>query len=147
MKLTELTPTPGTNKRTKRRGRGPSSGHGKTSCRGHNGQRQRASGRLRPGFEGGQMPLIRRIPKRGFTNRFKIVFQTVNLDNLDKFKEDSTVTSKELQEKGFIEQLDHPVKILGRGKISKKLTVKAQAFSKRALGEIKKIGGLAEIIK
>lgn len=147
MKLSELKPTAGTNKRTKRRGRGPSSGHGKTSCRGHKGQRARASGRLRPGFEGGQMPLIRRIPKRGFTNRFKVTFQVVNLDKLEKFKEDSVITPKELQEKGFIEQLNQPIKILGKGKLTKKLTVKVQAFSQSALEEIKKLGGLAEIIK
>lgn len=146
MELTDLT-SPGQNKKTKRRGRGPSSGHGKTSCRGHKGQRARSSGRLRPGFEGGQMPLIRRIPKRGFTNRFKIVSQVVNLNNLEKFKEDSLVTPQELQDKGFIKQLNYPVKVLGNGKLSKKLTVKAQAFSKSALESIKKSGGSAEIIK
>lgn len=147
MKLFELKAPRGSHKKRKRRGRGPSSGHGKTSCRGHKGQRARASGRLRPGFEGGQMPLIRRIPKRGFTNRFKVVFQVVNLKDLEKFKENSEITPKELQEKGFIKQLDQPVKILGEGKLTRKLTVKAHFFSQTALEEIKKAGGLAEIIK
>lgn len=147
MKLSELKSPFGAHQRRKRRGRGPSSGHGKTSCRGHNGQRARASGRLRPGFEGGQMPLIRRIPKRGFTNPFKVKFQIVNLGHLEKFKENSVVSPKELQEKGFIRQLNQPVKILGGGKLTKNLTIKAQAFSKSALEEIKKTGGLAEIIR
>lgn len=147
MKVAELKPAFGAHKKRKRRGRGSGSGHGKTSCRGHNGQRARASGRLRPGFEGGQMPLVRRIPKRGFTNRFKVKFQIVNLSNLEKFKENSVVNPIELQEKGFIRQLNQPVKVLGEGKLTKKLTIKAQAFSKSALEEIKKTGGLAEIIK
>ncbi len=147
MKIGELKAPIGANKRKKRRGRGPSSGHGKTSCRGHKGQRARSSGRLRPGFEGGQMPLVRRIPKRGFNNPFKVRFQVVNLENLGKFKEDSVVTPIELQEKGYIEQLNQPVKILGNGKLTKKLTIKAHAFSRTALEEIKKAGGLAEIIK
>lgn len=147
MNIDQLKATAGANRKKKRRGRGPSSGHGKTSCRGHKGQRARSSGRLRPGFEGGQMPLVRRIPKRGFNNPFKITFQIVNLENLEKFKQDSVITPKELQEKGYIEQLNQSVKILGKGKLTKKLTIKAHAFSNTALEGIKKAGGLAEVIK
>ncbi len=147
MKLSELKAPVAANRKKKRPGRGPGSGHGKTSCRGHKGQRARSSGRLRPGFEGGQMPLARRIPKRGFTNPLNIDFQLVNLRDLENFKDDSVITPNELEKEGLIKKLNQPVKILADGKLTKKLTIKAQAFSKTALVEIKKTGGLAEIIK
>ncbi len=148
MNLHELKPSRGSRKKTKRRGRGPGSGHGKTSCRGHKGLKARSGGGLRPGFEGGQMPLIRRIPKRGFNRPFKkIGFQVVNLDSLDKLKGLENIAPEELAQKGLIKSSQDPVKILGTGELSKSLTIKAHAFSKSAIKKIKKAGGTAEEIK
>jgi large subunit ribosomal protein L15 len=145
MKLSELrTKIP--RKRKKRVGRGHGSGHGKTSGRGHKGQKARSGNKLRIGFEGGQMPLIRRIPKRGFKNISSRKYQVVNLGALGKFKEDETVNPKALKEKGLIAKECEPVKILGEGNLNKPLKVHAQAFSKSAKEKIEKAGGELNII-
>ena len=135
----------GAHKKKKLLGRGPSSGHGKTSTRGSKGQTSRAGRHFYLGFEGGQSPLIRRMPKRGFTSQFKNEFQIVNLDDLNSLKE-AAVTLELLQTKGFINDKSKPVKVLGDGEIKHALTVQAHAFSKRAAEEIKKAGGKIEII-
>lgn len=145
MRLHDLKPPRGVNKRPKRVGRGGASGHGKTSCRGHKGQKARSGSKLRPGFEGGQMPLTRRLPKRGFTNIFKRRFQIIALEKLNRFKKDSKVTPAMLKEEGLIRNADLPVKILGDGKISKALSIQAQAASKQAKLKIEKAGGKIEI--
>lgn len=135
-------------KKKKRIGRGRGSGHGKTSCRGHRGQKCRSGGGVRPGFEGGQMPLIRRIPKRGFTSRLKIKYQIINIRTLDGLKE-PTVTPQKLKELKIVKNIDRGrgVKILGEGELSKPMTIRAQAFSRKAIEKIKKAGGKTEIIK
>jgi len=146
MKIHELHSPKGARKRRKQRGRGPGSGHGKTSCRGHKGLKARSGPNLRPGFEGGQMPLIRRIPKRGFRGRSKPVYQVVNLASLEKLKTTSTITPQNLAEAGLIKSADKRVKILGSGELSKSLTVTAHSFSKSAQEKIKKAGGVFEKI-
>ena len=133
-------------KRKKRRGRGIGSGHGKTSCRGHKGQKARSGGGVRPGFEGGQMPLSRRIPKRGFHSLFKKYYQLINLDQLERFDRDSAVTPDSLKELKVIKKIDQGIKILGRGELSKPLVVTAHAFSKSAKEKIEKAGGKVEVI-
>lgn len=145
--LNKLNMPPGANKRRKRKGRGPSSGHGKTSGRGHKGQRARSGRDFRPGFEGGQMPLMRRIPKRGFTSKFKRIFEIVNLKDLKKFKDNDTVSAKELKDLNLINTLRRPVKILGDGEIQKPLALKIDAISKSAREKIEKAGGKVELIK
>ncbi len=147
MKLGEIKVPQGAVKRRKIVGRGPGSGHGKTSTRGQKGQRSRSGAHIHVEFEGGQMPLIRRVPKRGFTNRFKKVSQVVNLSDLSSFKENSVVTPVELYKEGVIKDEKAAVKILGDGEISKAMTVKAQAFSTSAAEKIAKAGGKTEIIK
>jgi large subunit ribosomal protein L15 len=146
MKIHEL--RPGLNRKQKKRvGRGPGSGHGKTSCRGHKGQKARAGFELRASFEGGQMPLIRRIPKRGFVNKFRKVYQVVNLSWLNqKFEKDAIINPLALKEKGLISKIDVPVKILADGELEKALVIKAHGFSKRAKEEIEKKGGKTELI-
>ena len=136
-------------KKRKRIGRGRGSGHGKTSCRGHKGQKSRSGGGVRPGFEGGQMPLIRRLPKRGFTSRLKIKYQIINIRTLDGLKE-TTITPQKLKELKVIKNIDkhiRGIKILGEGELSRPMTVKAHAFSGKAIEKIKKAGGKTEIIK
>ena len=145
MYLHELKPPKGGRKRKKILGRGSGSGHGKTSGRGHNGQNARSGKGTRLGFEGGQMPLQRRIPKRGF-RRKKEVAQIVNLDILNKFKEGLTITPESLKLKGAIKNPKKMVKILGNGKISKPLIIKAHSFSKSAEAKIKEVGGKTELI-
>jgi large subunit ribosomal protein L15 len=140
MKLNELRPEPGSRHAPKRVGRGPGSGHGKTSCRGHNGQNARSGGGVKPGFEGGQLPLYRRVPKRGFTHAGKN-YAIINVGDLNKFTE--IVTSKELFEAGMIKNLKEKTKILGEGTLSKVLTIKADAFSESAKVKIEKAGGKA----
>jgi large subunit ribosomal protein L15 len=135
----------GSHKRRKILGRGSSSGHGKTSTRGSKGQTSRAGRDFYPGFEGGQTPLIRRIPKRGFTSIFKKEFQLVNLRDLGKIKE-PVVSPSLLEEMGLIKNKARPVKVLGDGEIKNPITVQANAFSKRAAEEIEKAGGKIEII-
>jgi len=146
MKLSELTPNVGSRHKKKRVGRGPGSGHGGTSCRGTKGQRSRSGGGVRLGFEGGQMPLIRRLPKRGFTSKFKEEYNIVNLRSLEeKFNDNEEVTPSILKEKGLIKK-DLPIKILGSGEVTKKLKVKVDALSVSAREKILKAGGTIEIL-
>lgn len=146
MKLHELSPAPGSVKERKRIGRGHGSGNGKTAGKGHKGQKARAGRGMRPGFEGGQMPLQRRIPKRGFVNIFRKEYATVNLSSLDVFKSGTVVDADKLIESGIIKKTLDGVKILGNGEIKKKLTVKATAFSESAKQKIEAAGGKAEVI-
>lgn len=147
MNLNELKPPRGAHKRRKIVGRGKGSGHGKTSCRGHNGQNARSGGGTRPGFEGGQMPLARRIPKRGFNVKRSLDYQVVNLKSLTRFKEASVITPEFLLEKGLIHDKFGLIKILGDGEVSKSLIIKAHSFSQAAAEKIKKAGGSVELIK
>jgi large subunit ribosomal protein L15 len=146
MKLSDLTPAPGASKKRKRVGRGDGSGHGKTSCRGHKGQGARSGGGTRPGFEGGQMPLQRRLPKRGFHNPFRIAPAIVNLDQLERFPDGSEVTPETMAERGLLRGKGRTVKVLGDGTLSKALTIKAHGFSAKAKEKIEAVGGKAELI-
>ena len=146
MKLHELKPAKGAVRNRKRLGRGTASGQGETSGRGANGQNARSGGGTRPGFEGGQMPLYRRLPKRGFTNIFKKVWSIVNIEDLNRFEEGVEITPAVLLESGLIKKLNEGVKILGNGVIEKKLTVKANQFTKSAKEKIEAAGGKAEVI-
>ncbi len=147
MKLHELTPAFGSTKEPKRIGRGHGSGNGKTAGKGHKGQKARAGRGMRPGFEGGQMPLQRRIPKRGFNNIFAEESVAINVAALNKFEDGAVVDAAALQEKGVIDKADVYVKVLGNGTVTKKLTVKLSAFSKSAIEKITKAGGNAEVIE
>ena len=146
MKLHELTYTKGARKSAKRLGRGIGSGTGKTAGKGEKGQKARSGGGTRLGFEGGQMPLYRRIPKRGFTNINTVKYAVVNLEELNAFEDGSVVTPTLLVEKGIVKKELGGVKILARGELSKKLTVKAHKFSQKASEAIVKLGGKAEVI-
>ncbi len=146
MKLSDLSPSQGSTRKRKRVGRGPGSGHGKTSCKGHKGQNSRSGGGTRVGFEGGQMPMQRRLPKRGFTNIFRKEYALVKLEALNQISE-SAVTPELMLEKRIIRDSKDGVKILGEGDIKKPLTVKAHAFSASAREKIIKAGGSAEIIQ
>ncbi len=147
MKLHSLQPAPGAVKTRKRVGRGVGSGLGKTSGRGQKGQNSRSGGGVRIGFEGGQSPLFRRLPKRGFSNaRFKTTYAVINLSDLDKFENGTTVTPELLKEMGLIKQSLDGIKILGNGTLTKKLNVKAHKFSNVAKEQIEKLGGKAEVI-
>ena len=147
MKLHELRPNEKAFKERKRVGRGPGSGLGKTSGRGQKGQNARSGGGVRPGFEGGQLPLFRRLPKRGFSNaKFKTVYAVINLSDLNKFEDGAIVTPEILKEMGILKNQLNGVKILGNGKLEKKLTVKAHKFSESAKESIEKMGGKAEVI-
>lgn len=149
MKLHDLRPNKnGGVKSRKRVGRGHGSGLGKTSGRGHNGQNQRSGGGVRPGFEGGQMPLFRRVPKRGFNNIFRKVYATINVRDLNNFEDGTEVTPELLFESGLIKVVDAKdgIKILGDGELSKKLDVKAHKFTKSAIEKINGQGGKAEVI-
>ncbi len=146
MKLHELKYTEGSRQSRKRVGRGHGAGSGKTAGRGHKGQNARSGGGVALGFEGGQTPLYNRIPKRGFNNINRVTFAVVNIDKLNVFEDGSEVTVEDLQTKGFVKNTLDGVKILGQGKLEKKLTVKANAFSKSALEQIEKMGGKAEVI-
>ncbi len=146
MELSEIG-SPGSIKKRKRVGRGNGSGHGTTSGRGTKGQLSRSGGNTRIGFEGGQMPLQRRIPHlKGFKNTRKVIFNAINIGDLEKFKEGSSIDYKLLLENGLINKKNSPVKILGGGKLSKNLTVKANSFSKSAAEKIEKAGGKMEVI-
>jgi len=147
LKLNDLKSPKGARKKSKLVGRGSGSGHGKTSTRGHKGQLSRTGKGKRPGFEGGQMSLIRRIPKRGFTSKFKKEYQLINLQSLNKCRANSTVGPQELRALGLIKKLRVPVKILGFGKLTKNVTVKAHKFSEAAAKAIQAQGGKAEVIK
>ena len=146
MKLHELSPAPGSTKEVKRIGRGHGSGNGKTAGKGHKGQNARSGGGVRIGFEGGQMPLTRRIPKRGFTNRNSKDIEAVNVSALERFDNDTEVTIATLIEAGVIKDAKDGVKILGNGELTKKLTVKVNAFSEGAKAKIEALGGKAEVI-
>ena len=147
MKLHELRPNEKAFKERKRVGRGPGSGLGKTSGKGHKGQNARSGGGVRPGFEGGQLPLFRRLPKRGFSNaKFKTVYAVINLSDLNKFEDGAIVTPELLKEMGVLKNQLDGVKVLGNGKLDKKLTVKAHRFSKTAIEAIEKMGGKAEVM-
>ena len=147
MKLHELTPVEGSAKKAWRKGRGPGSGNGQTAGRGHKGQNARSGGGVRPGFEGGQIPLYRRLPKRGFNNfLFKKEYAIINVELLDKFNDGDTVTLETLVEQGIIKNELCGLKVLGRGEITKKLTVKATIFSASAKEKIEAAGGKAEVI-
>ncbi len=146
--LDKLKYAAGSRKRRKIVGRGPSSGHGKTSTRGHKGQKARSGGGKGPGFEGGQMPLIRRIPKRGFTNIFSKIYGIVNISSLNRFKKDTVITPELLFKEGLIKKKDiNRVKVLGDGELKKSLVVKVHALSKAAQEKIKSQGGKVEILK
>jgi large subunit ribosomal protein L15 len=147
MKLDELRPAFGSNKERKRVGRGDGSGHGKTSGRGHKGQGARSGGNTKPGFEGGQMPLQRRLPKRGFHNSFRVSYAVVNLAQLEALPAGSEVTPENLAEQGLVNGKSRLVKILGEGSLSKALTVKAHGFSASAKEKIEAAGGKAELIQ
>ena len=146
MKLHDLSPAAGSTKARKRIGRGPASGQGKTAGKGHKGQLARAGRGMRAGFEGGQMPLQRRVPKRGFNNIFRTEYAIVNISALDTFNDGDTVTVEALVEKGIVKKTLDGVKILGNGEISKKLTVQVNAFSDSAKSKIEAAGGKAEVI-
>lgn len=147
MKLHTLTPAEGATKTRKRVGRGAGSGLGKTSGRGHKGQNARSGGGVRPGFEGGQLPLFRRLPKRGFSNaKFKKVYAVINLSDLNVFENDTVVTPELLKETGMLKKQLDGVKVLGNGTLEKKLIVKAHKFSNTAIEQIEKMGGKAEVL-
>ncbi len=146
MKLGDIPAPRGATHRKKRRGFGESSGHGKTSGKGHKGQRARSGPGLRPGFEGGQMPLIRRIPKRGFTHHPPVPIEVVNLRDLNRFPAGSTVDPAVLVEAGLVDSQKSLVKILGDGSLAHSLTVKAHRFSKSALSKISGVGGSTQLL-
>ncbi|MDD6479066.1 MAG: 50S ribosomal protein L15 [Oscillospiraceae bacterium] len=146
MKLHELSPALGSTKEAKRIGRGHGSGNGKTAGKGHKGQKARAGRGIRPGFEGGQMPLQRRVPKRGFNNIFAEAWIAINVSALEAFEDGATVDAAALVEKRIIKKADCPVKVLGNGKLTKKLTVNLNAFSATAAEKINAAGGKAEVI-
>ena len=146
MKLHELSPVAGSTFVGKRKGRGIASGNGKTGGRGHKGQKARSGGKVRAGFEGGQMPLARRIPKRGFNNIFAKPLEAVNVSVLEKFEDGAEVTANDLLDKGILSKCEYGVKILGEGSLTKKLTVQASAFSASAKAKIEEAGGKAEVV-
>lgn len=147
MKLHSIYPNEGATKKAFRKGQGVGTGNGKTSGRGHKGQNARSGGGVRPGFEGGQLPLYRRLPKRGFTNaRFKVEYAVINLSDLNNFEDGATVTPEILKEMGILKNQLSGVKVLGNGTLEKKLTVKAHNFSAVAKEQIEQLGGKAEVI-
>ena len=146
MRLYELAPAPGSTKDPKRKGRGHATGNGKTAGKGHKGQNARSGGGVRPGFEGGQMPLYRRLPKRGFTNIFAKNYVEVNVEELNKFDANTEITAELLKETGVISKICDGIVILGRGEVSKNFTVKAKRFSKSAEEKIVAAGGKVQVI-
>ena len=146
MNLHELSPAAGSNTKAYRKGRGAGSGNGKTGGRGQKGQWARSGGGVRVGFEGGQMPLARRIPKRGFNNIFAKPLEAVNVSVLEKFEDGAVVTANDLLDKGILSKCEYGVKILGEGSLTKKLTVQASAFSASAKAKIEEAGGKAEVV-
>ena len=145
MNLHELSPAAGSTQVGKRKGRGAGTGNGKTAGRGHKGQKARSGGKVRVGFEGGQMPLARRVPKRGFNNIFAKPLEIINLSDLDQFDNGDTVTAQVLLDKGILSKCPYGYKVLGNGKLTKKITVEASAFSKSAQAAIEAAGGKAEV--
>lgn len=147
MKLVDLQPAEGAVQSGRRRGRGPGSGLGKTSGKGHKGQNARSGGGVRPGFEGGQMPLTRRLPKRGFYNPFGTAYTEINIAKLEVFENDTVVTAELLKETGLISKIEKDgVKVLGNGELSKRLTVQVAAFTRSAQQKIEALGGKAEVV-
>jgi len=146
MKLEDLQPAAGSKRRDKRVGRGVGSGHGKTSCKGHKGQKARSGGTKGPAFEGGQMPLQRRLPKRGFKNHFSVEFAIINLKDINTLEDMDIITPEALLEKGIIKDLKSGLKVLGEGDIQRPVTIKADAFSASALAKIAAAGGKAEVV-
>lgn len=146
MDLSNLKPPRNSRKGPKRVGRGPGSGHGKTACRGHKGQRSRSSGNVRPGFEGGQMPLMRRVPKRGFHNPSKKVYNILNIRDLERFEANATIDAQSLINAGLIRKINNGVKILAQGEINKPLTVRVDKISSSARAKIEAAGGKIEEI-
>jgi len=146
MKIEDIKPADGSRKRVKRVGRGIGSGHGKTSCKGHKGQKARSGGPKGPAFEGGQMPLQRRLPKTGFKNHFSIEFAIINLKEINKIEGTDIITPEVLLEKGIIKDLKHGLKVLAEGDIKRPITIRADAFSASALAKIASVGGKAEVL-
>ena len=146
MKLNELSPAMGSTHVAKRKGRGHATGNGKTAGRGHKGQKARSGGGVRPGFEGGQMPLARRIPKRGFNNIFAKPLEAINVSALEKFENGATVDAQALLAAGVLSKCQYGFKVLGNGNLTKNLTVKANAFSESAKSKIEAAGGKAEVV-
>jgi large subunit ribosomal protein L15 len=146
MKINELSPAEGSRKKRKRVGRGPGSGHGKTCCRGHKGQNSRSGGGVRPGFEGGQMPLHRRLPKRGFTNIFKKEYNILNVEDLNRFEPNALLDAEAFKQAGLIKKMMDGIKLLGAGEITRPVVVKIQKVSKTAKEKIEAAGGKVELI-
>ena len=146
MELHQLSPVPGSTQVGKRKGRGHGSGNGKTGGRGHKGQKARSGGKVRAGFEGGQMPLVRRVPKRGFINVFAKPLTAINLAVLNRFEDGAVVDAAALIEKGVISECPYGLKVLSNGTLTKKVTVKATAFSESAKEKIEQAGGKAEVV-
>ncbi len=146
MKLHELSPAAGSAQESYRKGRGPGSGNGKTAGKGHKGQNARSGGGVRPGFEGGQLPLYRKLPKRGFHNKFGKTFAIVNIEALNRFEDGAVIDTAALCEAGLVSRVNDGVKILGNGELTKKLTVKAAVFSNSAKEKIEAVGGKTEVI-
>ncbi len=146
MKLHELSPAPGSATKAWRKGRGAGSGNGKTAGKGHKGQNARSGGGVRPGFEGGQIPLYRKLPKRGFHNKFSTVYSIINVETLNRFDDGAVIDLNALIESGVVSKANDGLKVLGRGEITKKLTVKASIFSATAKAKIEAAGGKAEVI-
>jgi len=146
IRINDLSPPKGSRKARKRVGRGPGSGHGKTSCRGHKGQKARSGGSVRPGFEGGQMPLQRRLPKRGFTNVFKRYYSLINIRDLNRFSPDSILDMTALEEAGLLRKAKDGIKLLGEGEITHPIVIKVHKASKNAREKIETAGGRVEII-
>ena len=147
MKLHELSPAPGSVTPAWRKGRGPGSGNGKTAGKGHKGQNARSGGGVRPGFEGGQLPLYRRLPKRGFNNKFATVYSIVNVETLNEcFEDGAVVDAQALVNAGIVKKINDGLKVLGRGEITKKITVKAAKVSESAKAKIEAAGGTVEVI-
>ena len=146
MKLHELSPAPGSTTPAWRKGRGPGSGNGKTAGKGHKGQNARSGGGVKPGFEGGQLPLYRKLPKRGFNNKFATKYSTVNVEVLNKFEDGAVVDLAALMECGIVRKANDGIKVLGNGELAKKITVKAAVFSASAKEKIEAAGGKTEVI-
>ena len=146
MKLHELSPAEGSSKKVFRKGRGAGSGNGKTAGKGHKGQNARSGGGVRPGFEGGQLPLYRKLPKRGFHNKFGKQYTIINVDVLNRFNDGDVVDSDVLLASGVVSAVNDGIKVLGEGEISKKLTVKAAVFSANAKEKIEAAGGKTEVV-
>jgi large subunit ribosomal protein L15 len=146
MKLHELSPAAGSTKESFRRGRGPGSGNGKTAGKGHKGQNARSGGGVRPGFEGGQLPLYRKLPKRGFHNKFATNYAIINVDVLNKFEDGAVVDLETLMNAGIIRKAFDGLKVLGNGDVAKKITVKAAVFSATAKEKIEAAGGKTEVV-